>query len=109
MPRFDQLPGPAVAQDDRLYVCDAGSQRWTSWPAEAGATLAHVAFSPDGRLVAAATYEGVWYVWDATTGKLLVSHPAAGPASAAGILFSPDGRYLAVGGWEAPIRVWGVP
>jgi WD40 repeat protein len=95
----------AVAQDDRLYVWD---QQWTSWPAEAGAMLGHVALSPDGRLAAAATYEGVWYVWDAATGELLASHPAAGPASTAGIRFSPDGRYLAVGGWEAPIRVWAI-
>jgi len=98
-----------VAQNDRLYLWDAEGQRWASRPAGAGAALAHVAFSPDGRLVAAATYEGVWYVWNAATGDLLASYPAAGPASSAGIRFSPDGRYLAVGGWEAPIRVWGVP
>ena len=96
-----------MAQDDRLYVWDDKGQ-WRSWPAEAGAVLAHVAFSPDGRLAAAVTYEGVWYVWDASTGELLASHSAAGPASAAAIRFSPNGRYLAVGGWEAPIRVWGV-
>jgi len=96
----------AVAQDDRLYVWD---QQWMSWPAEAGAVLGHVAFSPDGRLVVAATYEGVWVVWDAATGELLASHPTSGPASTAGIRFSPDGRYLAAGGWEAPIRVWGAP
>jgi WD40 repeat protein len=95
----------AVAQDDRLYVWD---QEWTSWPAETGATLGHVAFSPDGRLAAAASYEGVWYVWNAATGELLASHRTPGPASTAGILFSLDGRYLASGGWEAPIRVWGV-
>jgi len=97
----------AVAQDDRLYAWDGEGQQWTSWPSEAGAVMAHVTFSPSGRLVAAVTYDGAWYVWNAATGELLASHPAAGPASAAGIQFSPDGLYLAVGGWEAPIRVWG--
>ena len=99
----------AVAQDDRLYLWDGAGGQWASWPADAGAVLALVAFSPDGRLAAAATYEGAWFVWDAATGELLAGHPAAGPAGAAGIAFSPDGRYLAVGGWQAPIRLWGRP
>jgi WD40 repeat protein len=98
----------AVAQDDRLYLWDGAGGQWASWPADTGAVLAHVAFSPDGRLAAAATYEGAWFVWDAATGELLAGHPAAGSAGAAGIPFSPDGRYLAVGGWEAPIRLWGI-
>ena len=99
-----------MVQDNRLHVWDDKGP-WTSWPAKAGAVLAHVAFSPDGRLVPAVTCEGVWYgwyVWCAATGELLLGHPAAGPASAAAIRFSPNGRYLAVGGWEAPIRVWGI-
>jgi WD40 repeat protein len=97
----------AVAQDNRLYVF---GERWAAWPVpEAGAQLAHVAFSPDGRLVAAATYEGVFYVWDAAGGALLASRQPSGPAGGAAIRFSPSGRTLVTGGWDAPIRWWGVP
>jgi hypothetical protein len=49
-----------------------------------------VAFSPDGRTVAASG-RGLW-VWDAATGKELYQKPGAGGATA----FSPEGFLLAV-------------
>ena len=61
------------------------------------------------RAVAAVTYEGVFYVWDAASGTLLTSRQPSGPAGGAAIRFSPSGRYLVIGGWDAPIRWWGVP
>jgi WD40 repeat protein len=97
----------AVAQDDHLYVWNG---KWAAWLVpEGGTALAHVAFSPGWGLLAAATRDGVFYVWDAALGTLLATRWPPGPAGSTAIRFSPDGRYLVTGGRGAPIRAWGVP
>jgi WD40 repeat protein len=97
----------AVAQNERLYLWNG---QWAEWLVpEAGAVLASVAFSPDESLVAAETYDGVFYVWDAADGALLATRWPAGPAGGTAIQFGPSGRYLVTGGGDAPIRWWGVP
>jgi WD40 repeat protein len=97
----------AVAQDDHLYAWEGA---WTAWPApEPGLMLGSVAVSPDEGLVAAETYDGALYIWDAARGTLLATRQPLGPTGGAALHFSPDGRYLVSGGRGAPIRVWGVP
>ena len=78
-------------------------RRWTIWLAEAGRHWPTWRSAPAGGWSQRRPTRA-WYVWDATTGKLLVSHLAAGPASAADTSSSPDGRYLVVGG-GAPLGV----
>ncbi|RIK70194.1 MAG: hypothetical protein DCC67_20890, partial [Planctomycetota bacterium] len=64
-----------------------------------------VAFSPDGRWLAAASEPDVVHVWDAATGA--VRYRFAGHEIRAGsVAFSPDGRLLATGSWQGVVRIW---
>jgi WD40 repeat protein/transcriptional regulator with XRE-family HTH domain len=68
-----------------------------------------VAFSPDGKLLAAAYGDGYVRVWNSVTGQpvgapLLADTSAGG--SAFGVAFSPDGRLLATAGTTGIVRLW---
>lgn len=64
-----------------------------------------VAFSQDGRLVAAAGLDNTVRLFEAATGKELV--PAVGHRGPVNTLaFSPDGRTVATAGWDATVRLW---
>jgi WD40 repeat protein len=66
-----------------------------------------LAFTPDGRRLATAGQEGVVKVWDAHTGKELMSLSAKGRAVAS-VAVSPDGRFLAAAGDAQDIFVWDI-
>jgi WD40 repeat protein/tetratricopeptide (TPR) repeat protein len=71
---------------------------------EATSTNVDRAFSPDGRRVLTITGAEVW-VWDATTGRLLV--PALRHEDAIRYTeFSPDGRFLVTVTSGSTVRVW---
>jgi WD40 repeat protein len=64
-----------------------------------------VAFSPDGRLIATASWDQTARVWDVATGRCL--HVLIGHGNQVqGVKFSPDGRLIATSGWDAMVRVW---
>jgi WD40 repeat protein len=64
-----------------------------------------VAFSPDGRLLAAAGTDGVVRLSNLATGTEL--RRVGGPGDRlTGVAFSPDGRLLAASGTDADIRLW---
>ncbi len=64
-----------------------------------------VSFSADGKLLASASGDKTAKVWDATTGReVLTLRPSERALHAA--RFAPVGRQLAVGGRDGSVRVW---
>ncbi len=63
-----------------------------------------LAFSPNGRLLAAALVSGPC-VWHTAEGGLLESFPARPRCVASGLAFTPDGRRLLVGGWDGVVAL----
>src|SRR5262249_36758621 len=63
-----------------------------------------LAFSPDGRRLAGACWDGVARVWDAQTGKEL--HALRHADRVLSVAFSPDGRLLVSAGCDNVARVW---
>jgi RNA polymerase sigma factor (sigma-70 family) len=96
-------------RDNRVMVWDLQTGKvkheWTD-PTMEGAVTA-VAFSPDGKLVAAGGIsEGSVRVWDVQTGKL--KHLLKGDKGIHALAFSPDGKTLASAGDGGKIILWDV-
>ena len=79
-----------------------------------GKETSALAFSPDGRILATATWGPTVTLWDSETGKLLRSLTGHSDQAAC-LAFSPDGRFIACGVrhegvWNEPceVRLWDV-
>jgi WD40 repeat protein len=76
-------------------IANLGPHRW----------LSSLAFSPDGRLLAAGIHSGV-KLWDVETRKEKVLLPGHGESSVHCVAFSLDGQSLATGGGDGLINFW---
>jgi tetratricopeptide (TPR) repeat protein len=69
------------------------------------ANVVSIAFSPDGRRLATASYDRTTKLWDVQTGQhvfTLLGHTAG----LACLAFSPDGCLIVTGSFDATARVW---
>ncbi len=68
--------------------------------------VSSVAFSPDGKTLAAANDDGDVYLWDVATARLAAT--LANPASTGvnAVAFSPNGRTLAAAGANGSVCLW---
>ncbi len=79
-----------------------GQPVWTIRP---GGVLMDCRFSPDGKRVATASWDGHARVFDAGTG-LPVGDSMRHRVGVGDVAFSPDGRWLATASWDSTARLW---
>jgi WD40 repeat protein len=66
------------------------------------------AWSPNGKMIAGASFHGDAHIWDAASGRLLCHIPDAHQGETRCIAWSPDSRQFATCGSDRLIKIWGV-
>jgi hypothetical protein len=98
-----------VGRVDLYHLRDGSFIRsFSSKPGASASWLLSVAFSPDGRLLAAADWNGTVTLWDVATGerqRTITDHQGGVHAA----IFSPDGTTLATGSEDKSLRLWKLP
>jgi WD40 repeat protein len=91
----------------QVAILDASTQPVRAVLASTSSSISAVAFSPDGKTVAAAAYDGAIRLWDVSDRREIakLSYKNS-PAEA--ITFSPNGRILAVVDSSNRIQLWDV-
>ncbi len=67
--------------------------------------LVSVVFSPDGRRMATSSRDGTVKVWEAQTGRELLTLQA-GQHQITSVAFAPDGKRIAAVGQDGDLRIW---
>ncbi|MBA3428766.1 MAG: winged helix-turn-helix domain-containing protein [Actinobacteria bacterium] len=106
----------AVSPDSSLFVTSPAAGRVTIWRASDQAAVGELhgpsghieslAFSHDGRLVAATGDGSETVVWDVAARKVVKLLGPAGANGASGVNFSPDDKLLGTAGIDGMLRVY---
>ena len=99
--RFGQTPVPAA--EEALHQAILSSQVRVTQRGHSGGVLA-VVFGPDGKRLATASEDRTAKVWDAQSGKELVTLRGGHSYDVRGVAFSPDGKHLATSSEDGTIQ-----
>jgi WD40 repeat protein len=100
----------AVGTDDRTVVLvDLRKQGSIVRTLRAASPITDVAFSPDGRSVAASTAGGTVLVWDVSSGVQTGALDFSADGAGESVSFSRDGHTLAVGMNDGTVKIWSIP
>jgi eukaryotic-like serine/threonine-protein kinase len=69
------------------------------------ADVRSISWSPDGRRLATASWDGTAKVWDAADGREILTL-AGNTGQVNAVCWSPDGRRLATASWDGTAKVW---
>ena len=101
-----RLIAVSQAGSNRVHVLDREEDRnLRVLEGDENPIFSEVAWHPDGRTLAAASYDHRIYLWNAETGRrtrLLLGHEA----ETTGIAFSANGTLLCSQSWDTKVRFW---
>jgi RNA polymerase sigma factor (sigma-70 family) len=94
------------AGDHLIHLWDVAAGRETRRFKAHDHSVTSLAFSPDGRLLASASWDMTIGLWNPSTGKEV--RRLKGHDSVRTVLFSPDGRLIASASQDGSLRLWEV-
>ena len=102
----------AVCSGGTVGLWDVATWRKAGSLGGPGAEVLGLAFSPDGRDLAACDTGGTLWLWDLAGKRVIASNkahtPVTPPSLAGCVAFSPDGRRLATSGGDSVVKLWDV-
>ena len=94
---------PKLASEQPKSIVEQSSQPQITL--SVGANVYSVAFSPDGTRIATGSYGATAKVWDAQSGKELLTLKGHS-SSVNSVSFSPDGKRIVTGSYDDTAKVW---
>src|SRR5262249_14188199 len=95
-------------KDGTMALYDGATGKELAALGPQGDKLNHLAFSPDGALLASAGPGGLVKLWELPAGNLRSVLQHAETEVLTSVTFSPDGKTLASGGEQKFVRLWDV-